>query len=179
MDQTIVSIHLGFYHQLIAANQKVIKHFNQVSIIAISRYLIIPQLLTELCALNYCQDGLQVYFDTGLEEYLATYLGGYYEIQAIDINGRPYFEMINGGFYGLWWDGIDSWWIGYEFRKGQAIGFAYYKKDVFCPNLLSEWDWMISINNEWKIAEEKLGISCKCISIKMKIEVQISYILYS
>ena len=169
MDQTIVLIHLGFYHQLIAANQKVIKHFNQVSIIAISRYLIIPQLLTELCAMNHCQDGLQVYFHTEIETQLGTYLGGYYELQAIDINGRPYFEMINGGLYGFWWDGIDSWWIGYEFRKGQAIGFAYYEKDAFCPNQLSEWDWVYVANNEWYFADEVLSISCsKYISIQTK-----------
>ena len=135
------------------------------------------QHLTELCVMNYCQDGLQVYFDTEIEKIVGEYLGGYYELQAIDINGKPYFEMINGGLYGFWWDGIDSWWIGYEFRKGQAIGFAYHKKDVFCPSQLFEWDWAILIDNEWQSAFEFLGISCKCISIQIKIEVQISYLL--
>ena len=119
--------------------------------------------------MNYCQDGLQVYFDTEIEKIVGEYLGGYYELQAIDINGKPYFEMINGGLYGFWWDGIDSWWIGYEFRKGQAIGFAYYEKDVFCPNQLSEWNWAYVVDNEWYFADEFLGISCsKYISIQIK-----------
>ena len=126
--------------------------------------------------MNYCQDGLQVYFATEAQQYTYQQIYGHYELQPNDVNGRPYFRL---GYYGFWWDGIGLWWIGSDNGKGQSFGFAYYEKDVFCPNQLSEWDWMISINNEWKIAEEKLGISCKCISIKMKIEVQISYILYS
>ena len=115
--------------------------------------------MTESCALNYCQDGLQVYFATETQQYDYAPIYGHYELQPNDVNGRPYFKM---GYLGLWWDGIQFWWIGYDSHKGQSIGFAYYEKDVFCPNQLSERNWGLWDGTDMKISGNKLGISCKC-----------------
>ena len=65
--------------------------------------------------MNYCQDGLQVYFATETQQYTNAAIYGHYELQPGDVNGRPYFKM---GTYGLWWDGIEDWWIGKDSRKG-------------------------------------------------------------
>ena len=86
---------------------------------------------------------------------------GHYELQPNDVNGRPYFKM---GLYGLWWDGTDSWWFGDDISKGQAFGFAWYQKDVFCPHQLTEWEWFQNNGVEWS-TEWLLGITCKCIFI--------------
>ena len=51
--------------------------------------------------MNYCQDGLQVYFATEIQQYTYATIYGHYELQPNDVNGRPYFKM---GFYGLWYD---------------------------------------------------------------------------
>ena len=114
--------------------------------------------------MNYCQDGLKVYFATDTQEYTYEQIYGHYELQPDDVNGRPYFKM---GSYGLWWDGVSLWWIGYDSDKGQSYGFAFYDKDVFCPHQLSEFDWVLG-DEEWFIAGNNLGINCKCIFIKNK-----------
>ena len=125
------------------------------------------QLLTESCAMNYCQDGLQVYFVTEIQQYTYAPIYGHYELQPNDVNGRPYFKM---GSFGLWWDAIRIWWlIGYDSKKGQSIGFAFYDKDVFCPHQLSEWDWVL-FDWYWSAAGNDLGITCKCIFIQTKTE---------
>ena len=127
------------------------------------------QLLTESCAMNYCQDGLQVYFktepETATEFFFQLHLSGHYELQPNDVNGRPYFKM---GSFGLWWDGIDRWWISSNDFVGQAIGYANYEKDVFCPHQLSEWNWRVWDGSDWTTAGNDLGISCKCIIIQTK-----------
>ena len=41
--------------------------------------------------MNYCQDGLNVYFASKKPEYTSIY--GHYELQANNVNGRPYFKM--------------------------------------------------------------------------------------
>ena len=109
--------------------------------------------------MNYCQDGLQVYFAT--ETLQNTYFApnyGHYDLQPNDVNGRPYFKM---GPYGLWYDGLGYWWIGYDSMKGQSIGFAYYEKDVFCPHQLSELEWLLWDGNNLSPAGNDLGITCK------------------
>ena len=109
--------------------------------------------------MNYCQDGLQVYFATETQQYTYHPIYGHYELQPNDVNGRPYFKM---GSYGLWWNGIAMWWIGADYAKGQSIGAAVYEKDAFCPHQLSEWDWWINDGTNWFRAEKNLGINCKC-----------------
>ena len=109
--------------------------------------------------MNYCQDGLQVYS----LEYTFHSIYGNYDLQPNNVNGRPYFKM---GSYGLWWDGIDSWWIGHHTDKGQSFGIAYYNKDIFCPHHLSEWDWYISFAADWFTVGKNLGIICKYIVIQ-------------
>ena len=160
VDQTIVLIHLGFYLQLIVVNQKV-KKYNFIYF----PYDLFPffQLLTESCAMNYCQDGLQVYFVTEIPQSISTPIYGHYELQPNDVNGRPYFKM---GSYGFWWDGLGYWWIGYDIEKGQSMGFAFYDKDVFCPHQLSEWDWKMHDGDTWFMANNKLSITCKCFLLK-------------
>ena len=117
--------------------------------------------------MNYCQDGLQVYFATETQQYTYVPIYGHYELQPNDVNGRSYFKM---GSYGLWWDGIIMWWIGFDSKKGQSIGIAAYDQDVFCPHQLSEWDWLLwdGINWYWSAAGNDLGITCKCIFIRTK-----------
>ena len=114
--------------------------------------------------MNYCQDGLQVYFATETQQYTYEPIYGHYELQPNDVNGRPYFKM---GSFGLWWDAIRIWWlIGYDSKKGQSMGFAYYTKDVFCPHQLTEWNWKLLYDGNWISAGKDLGISCKYIFVK-------------
>ena len=120
--------------------------------------------------MNYCQDGLQVYFATETQQYTFRPIYGHYELQPNDVNGRSYFKM---GSYGLWWDGLGYWLIGYDPDSnivGQSIGVAFYEKDVFCPHQLSEWDWTLSDGSDWYVDTDgsDLGITCKCIFIQYK-----------
>ena len=113
--------------------------------------------------MNYCQDGIEAYYETETKQYTYASIYGYYELQPGDVNGRPYFKM---GTKGLWWDGIHQWRIGKDSSKGQSNGFAYYAKDVFCPHQLTEWNWVIQDGYNWRYAEKDLGISCKYIYVK-------------
>ena len=123
--------------------------------------------MTESCAINYCQDGLQVYFATETQQYTYEPIYGHYELQPNEVNGRPYFKM---GSLGFWWDGSDQWWIGGDNFKGQSFGGAYYDKDVFCPHQLSEWEWSLFDGTDWYSDTDgsDLGITCKCIFIQNK-----------
>ena len=110
--------------------------------------------------MNYCQDGLKVYFASKTPQYTSIY--GHYELQANDVNGRPYFKM---GSYGFWWDNKDSWYIGLDSMKGKSVGHAKYHKDVFCPHQLSEGGWALG----WYHAGNYLGITCcKCMHFHSK-----------
>ena len=112
--------------------------------------------------MNYCQDGLQVYFATETQQYIHAQIYGHYELQPNDVNGRPYFKKSS---FGLWWNGIHQWFIGPNSVKGQSLGVAYYTKDVFCPHQLTEWNWVLYYGN-WISAGKDLGISCKYIFVK-------------
>ena len=118
--------------------------------------------MTESCAVNYCQDGLQVYFST---ERLPTVgqLYGHYELQPNDVNGRPYFKM---GSFGLWYNGVDWWWIGLDIEKGQSYGYAYYETRLFCPHQFSGLSWMYFDGNHFVQGEDDLIITCKWIFSK-------------
>ena len=113
--------------------------------------------------MNYCQDGIEVYYGTETQQYTTFPIYGHYELKPGDVNGRPYFNM---GSRGLWSDGTGNWWIGSDSHKGQSYGFAYYTKDVFCPHQLTEWNWVLSDGNDWYFAGKDLGISCKYIFVK-------------
>ena len=117
--------------------------------------------------MNYCQDGLQVYFATETQQYNSTNIYGHYELQTNDVNGRPYFKM---GYFGFWWDIRDlKWMIGLDSEKGETLSFAYYRKDVFCPHQLSEWDWLLAADVFWYHAGNDLGITCcKCMHFHLK-----------
>ena len=108
--------------------------------------------------MNYCQDCLQVYFATETQQYSYASIYGHYELQPNAVNGRPYFKM---GSFSFWWDGYKNWWIGDDSNKGESFGYAYYKKDVFCPHQLSEWDWLLWYGADWYWAGNDLGINCK------------------
>ena len=108
--------------------------------------------------MNYCQDGIEVDHQCGDDE---CPIHGHYELQPDDVNGRPYFRM---GSKGIYWDGIDKWWIGADSSKGQPIGLAYYTKDVFCPHQLTERNWVVLDEGTWMTAGNDLVISCKYIS---------------
>ena len=113
--------------------------------------------------MNYCQDGLQVYFATETQQYTHAQIYGHYELQPSDVNGRPYFKM---GAYGFWYDGLGDWWIGLDSRKGQPIGLAYHDRDVFCPHQFSESNWWHYDGTGWYQAVNDLVITCKCIFIQ-------------
>ena len=82
-----------------------------------------------------------------------------YELRPDNVNGRPYFKY---HFFGIWWDGVDSWWFGLDSQKGESMGFAYYEKDVFCPHLLSESGWIVKTSADtWGLAGNGFGINCK------------------
>ena len=89
-------------------------------------------MLTESCIINYCQDGLNVYFATETHDYPLEKIYGHYALQSFYINGRPYFKKsVLGGYggdggYGVWWNGLDLWHIGYDLDKGQSYGFAEF-----------------------------------------------------
>ena len=106
--------------------------------------------------MNYCQDGIQVYYIT--EPQLHRPIYGYYERQPNDVNGKPYFKM---GVIGLWWV-LGVWVIGSDSVKGNMNGIAIYPKDVFCPHQLSEWEWIfIGIETGYSNAGKSLGLTCK------------------
>ena len=129
--------------------------------------------------MTYCPDGLQVYYATETQQYNYAQIYGHYELQPIDVNGRPYFkkasyfELIENNVeiiesYGFWYDGLGYWWIGFDSEKGQSIGAASYVKDVFCPHQLSDFNWLLLDGNDWYTAGDGLGIKCKCIFIQNK-----------
>ena len=92
-------------------------------------------LCKDSCKMNYCQDGLEVFFGWETLEFTPVVsLYGYYEIQSSVVNGRSYFKKAS---LGMWWDGFSKWYIGYDSMKGQGIGFAYCNEDAFCPNKLT------------------------------------------
>ena len=67
--------------------------------------------------MNYCQDGLQVYFATETQQYTFRPIYGHYELHSNEVNGRPYFQK---GSYVIWWDGTKNWWISHNKNVGQA-----------------------------------------------------------
>ena len=99
--------------------------------------------------MNYCQDGIQVYYKTETKEYPMP-IYGHYKLDPSDVNGRQYFynEVED---YGIWWSN-GYWFVGRNALKGQPTGDAYYATDIFClynlimlPRpwaILSPWGWM-------------------------------------
>ena len=114
--------------------------------------------MIETCALNYCQDGISVYFGNENMKYDYKAIYGQYELQTGEVNGRPYFQMEPFGF---WWDGIQRWWIGLDSMKGLPSGYAHYTKDAFCPHQLSEFKWFLFDGFYFWIGKFDLRISCK------------------
>ena len=113
--------------------------------------------------MNYCQDGFLVYFGWETLGYVPfASLYGHYEIQSSVVNGRAYFKK---GLYGMWWDGFDKWYVGFDSTKGQSIGFAYCNEDVFCPNQLTidadTSKCYLLTSTGWMWAYKDLLISCK------------------
>ena len=124
----------------------------------ITLFIFFFSLLVESCELNHCQDGIRVYFATETQQYTSIPFYGHYVLQPHTVNGKPFFKKDS---YGLWWDGIEYWIIGTDSYIGQSYGFAFYQKDVYCPSLLSEFDWMIW-DGSWTQAGNHLGATCKC-----------------
>ena len=119
--------------------------------------------------MNYCQDGLHVYFAAETQPFTYS-IYGHYELQPNDVNGRPYFKM---GSFGFWYNGLGIWWIGDVIDKGQSYGFAFYEKDVFCPHQLSELNWALWDSTDWYTAGNDLVITCKCIFIQKQKKLRI------
>ena len=112
--------------------------------------------------MNICQDGLQVYFATETQQYYYVQIYGHYELQTYNVNSRPYFKK---GKFGIWSAGT-QWFIGLDFMKGQSGGYAFVQSDVFCPNLIPEWEWSVYDGTYTYQAMKDIGITCKCIFTK-------------
>ena len=124
----------------------------------ISGNSLIFSITIESCTLNYCQDGIIVYYGTETQQYTFAPLYGRYELQPGYVNGRPYFKM---GVMYIWWDGVELWCIGYDSYVGQSLGHALYLKDAFCPHQLSELNWYLFDGHTVNPAGNYLGITCK------------------
>ena len=110
--------------------------------------------------MNYCQDGIKVYYGTETQEYNYAPIYGHYELQPGNVNGRPYFKM---GEMSIWFDGVDLWCIGYDVYVGQSLGHGLYLTDKFCPHQLSEPNWYLFDGDTVTPAGTYLGITCKYI----------------
>ena len=115
-------------------------------------------MLTESCSMNYCQDGLQVYFATETQQFTYIDIYGHYELQPNEVNGKPYFKSSS---FGIWW--ASKYWVISELiYVGQTLGYAFFEKDVFCPNQLSEWGkWLLWDGNNWYHSANDIVITCK------------------
>ena len=115
--------------------------------------------------MNYCQDGLQVYFATETQQYTEEPIYGYYELQPNEVNGKPYFKSTSSSF-GIWW-GINYWIISDIIYVGQELGYAFFGKDVYCPNQLSELgEWLIWDGNTWYYSANDIVITCEYIFVQ-------------
>ena len=117
--------------------------------------------------MNYCQDGLQIYFATETQQYTSEPIYGYYELQPNEVNGKPYFKSTHltstSSSFGIWWGlGSKYWIIGDIIYVGQDLGYAFFEKDVYCPNQLSEWgEWLIWDGHNWYYSANDIVITCK------------------
>ena len=114
-------------------------------------------LLTELCSMKYCQDGLHLNFATETQQYTHRQLYGHYDLQPNEVNGKPYFKSSS---YGIWW-AKPYWVISDIIYVGQMFGYAFYKEDIYCPNQFSEKDWYIWGGNNWYYSKVDFVITCK------------------
>ena len=78
-------------------------------------------------------------------EHVAIY--GHYQLQSELINGRAYFKSRPTSKYAIWWDGTDSWNIGFESKIGTKSCFGYFVQDVLCPHQIKEWNGMLNYGN--------------------------------
>ena len=49
--------------------------------------------------------------------------------------------------YAIWWDGTDSWNIGFQKRLGTKLCFGFFVQDVLCPHQIKEWNGMLNYGN--------------------------------
>ena len=118
-----------------------------------------------MCSNIYCQDGVKVFFGTETQGnpndglYASNLIYGHYALESNPVNYRPYFRMDNTA---IWWDNIGKWVIGDTTHLGESTGWAYYTKDVFCPDQLNEWKWKsLDFGLNWIDAEKLIGVTCK------------------
>ena len=113
--------------------------------------------------MNYCQDGLQVYFATETQQYTYVDIYGHYELQPNEVNGKPYFKSSS---FGIWW-ASKYWIISDIIYVGQELGYAFFGKDVYCPNQLSELgEWLIWDGNTWYYSANDIVITCEYIFVQ-------------
>ena len=106
--------------------------------------------------MNYCQDGIYMYYETEEIQYTYANLGGHYKYSK-KVNGRPYFTNEE---YGIWWSN-GYWLIGTNELIGQTDGHAYYWKDVYCPSQIEMKDWMMLEQDGW-ILHRSITFITKC-----------------
>ena len=105
----------------------------------------------------HSNDVISIYCGTEKNEYThEPGIFGIYNLQAELVNGRNYYEMGHYA-YGLWFDGVDSWMIGFSSKKGKDRCFALVKEDIPFPNGTTNWKWEWTYNNEWFNANKGLG----------------------
>ena len=119
-------------------------------------------LKTDSCKMNYCQDGIQVYYKTERQEYNYKPIYGHYRIDPSDVNGRPYLNNEIEDM-GIWWSN-GYWLMGDNEAKGQTAGIAYYSTDIFCPYhlIMLPRPWMLfNPSIGWFKAHKQLHLKCK------------------
>ena len=111
--------------------------------------------------MKYCQDGIDVYYDTDEQEYTWWYdIYGHYEIQPDDVNGRPYFKSVRWS-YGIWW--VNGQWTFSTLNDiGTISGFAFSNYQLSnCPYQLENQEvWSVEEASGWETANKDLLIRC-------------------
>ena len=114
----------------------------------IIRIIYIQYFITEPCKECPKGTGIEVYSKTSNRDYeYAPGIYGHYQLQSDLINGRAYFKSRPTSKYAIWWDGIDSWNIGFESKIGTKSCFGYFVQDVLCPHQIKEWNGMLNYGN--------------------------------
>ena len=107
--------------------------------------------------MSYCQDGLQVYFATETQQYTYIDIYGHYELQPNEVNGKPYFKSSS---FGIWW--ASKYWVISELiYVGQTLGYAFFEKDVYCPNQISGVKWLLWDGSNWYYSSNDIVTTCK------------------
>ena len=119
-----------------------------------------PLIPTNVLFLECC-DLIQVFYGSTNQEYTYANIYGYYVRQEDLINGRAWYK--NEG-RSIWWDGIDTWYIGWTTNKGSKLGYAKMRNNGSCLSKNSYlWKFDPSSHpdhSDWYYAGRNVKIRC-------------------